>query len=42
MIALMSNVYEDDEIITMLFTNEIDKIDKKFKLNLKKFIQFIV
>ncbi len=38
MIALVSNVYEDDEAITMLSTNEIDEIDKEFKLNLKKFI----
>jgi len=38
MIALMSNVYEDNEAITMLFANEIDEIDEKFKFNLKKFI----
>jgi hypothetical protein len=38
MIALVLNVSEDNETITMLFVNEIDKIDKEFKLNLKKFI----
>ncbi len=38
MIALMLNVYEDNEAITMLSINEIDEIDKEFKLNLKKFI----
>jgi hypothetical protein len=38
----MLNVYEDNKVITMLSTNKIDKIDKEFKLNLKKFIQFIV
>jgi hypothetical protein len=34
----MLNVYEDNEAITMLSINEIDEIDKEFKLNLKKFI----
>ena len=34
----MLDVYEDNEAITMLSTNEIDKIDKEFKFNLKKFI----
>jgi len=37
-IALVSNVYEDDEAIIVLFANKIDEIDKEFKLNLKKFI----
>ena len=37
-IALVSNVYEDDEAIIMLSTNEIDEIDEEFKLDLKKFI----
>jgi len=41
MIALMLNVYEDNKAIAMLFVNEIDEIDKEFKLDLKKFIQFI-
>jgi len=34
----MLNVYENNKAITMLFANEINKIDKKSKLNLKKFI----
>jgi hypothetical protein len=34
----MLNVYKDNKIIIMLFANEIDKIDKKLKLNLKRFI----
>ncbi len=38
MITLVLDIYENDKIITMLFTNEIDEIDKEFKLNLKKFI----
>jgi len=41
-IALVLDVYEDNEAITMLFANKINEIDKKFKLNLKKIIQFIV
>ena len=38
----MSNVYKDDKTMIVLFVNKIDEIDKKFKLDLKKFIQFIV
>jgi len=38
MIALVLDVYEDDEAITMLSINEIDKIDEEFKFDLKKFI----
>ncbi len=38
MIALVLDIYEDNEVITMLSTNEIDEIDKEFKLNLRKFI----
>jgi len=38
MIAFVSNVYENNEAITMLFANEIDEIDKEIKLNLEKFI----
>jgi len=38
----MLDVYEDNKAITILFANEINEIDEKFKLNLKKFIQFIV
>jgi translation elongation factor EF-G len=38
MIALVLDIYEDNEVITMLFANKIDEIDKEFKLNLKKFI----
>jgi translation elongation factor EF-G len=34
----MSNVYKDNKTIIVLFVNKIDKIDKEFKLNLKKFI----
>jgi len=37
-IALVLDVYEDDEAITMLSINEIDKIDEEFKFDLKKFI----
>ncbi len=37
-IALVLDVYENDEAITMLSTNEIDEIDEEFKLDLKKFI----
>jgi len=35
------NVYEDDEVITILFANEIDKIDKRFKFNLKKLFNLL-
>ncbi len=38
MIALVLDVYEDNEAITMLSINEIDKIDEEFKFDLKKFI----
>jgi hypothetical protein len=38
----MSNIYKNNKTITMLFASKIDEIDKEFKLNLKKFIQFIV
>ncbi len=38
MIAFVLNVYEDNKAMIVLSTNEIDEIDKKFKLNLKKFI----
>jgi len=38
MMAFVLNVYEDNKAIIVLSTNEIDEIDKKFKLNLKKFI----
>jgi len=38
MIAFMLDVYEDNEAIIVLFANEIDEIDKEFKLDLKKFI----
>jgi hypothetical protein len=41
-IAFVSNVYEDNETITMLSINKIDEIDEEFKLNLKKLIQSIV
>jgi len=38
----MLNIYEDNKVIIILFINKIDNIDKEFKFNLKKFIQFII
>jgi len=35
-IAFVLNIYKDNKVIAMLFVNKINKIDKEFKLNLKK------
>jgi len=35
-IALILNIYKNNKVITILFANKIDEIDKEFKLNLKK------
>jgi len=35
-IALVLDIYKDNKVIAMLFVNKINKIDKEFKLNLKK------
>ena len=32
----MLDIYKDNKVIAMLFVNKINKIDKEFKLNLKK------
>ncbi len=37
-VAFVLNVYKDNKAIAILSTNKIDKIDKEFKFNLKKFI----
>jgi len=35
------DVYEDNKTIIVLFTNKIDKIDKKLKLNLNSFFNLL-